>query len=373
MNRPGRSNALILFVFLVLSTIVYAYDFLTDAGDSVGYGKYLGENITAQNQSLMILTGTTGYVPGTASNDGGYGQSVSESTGAENDGASGASITAGVSGDGTMLSDVPVNLMDIKGIKNMNLAGNLTDYNILTTEYYNIDSKTYISKNELNGEYLAGKDMSIDMSENGYQVLIYHTHASEAFADSDGSIEDTIVGTGEYLAELLNKRYGINVYHDTTVYDMAGGTLDRSLAYDYAREGVKKILEEHPEISVVIDLHRDGVADDVHLVTEVNGKPTARIMFLNGISRTREQGNLDYLKNTYIEDNLAFSLQLFLTAKANYGDYMRKLMVKSYRYNLDLRGRSLLVEAGAQTNTCEEAKNAMEPLAAVLYKVLSGE
>ena len=171
----------------------------------------------------------------------------------------------------------------------------------------------------------------------------------------------------------MNKRYGINVYHDTTVYDMAGGTLDRSLAYDYAREGVKKILEEHPEISVVIDLHRDGVADDVHLVTEVNGKPTARIMFLNGISRTREQGNLDYLKNTYIEDNLAFSLQLFLTAKANYGDYMRKLMVKSYRYNLDLRGRSLLVEAGAQTNTCEEAKNAMEPLAAVLYKVLSGE
>ena len=61
MNRPGRSNALILFVFLVLSTIVYAYDFLTDAGDSVGYGKCLGENINAQNQSLMILTGTTGY------------------------------------------------------------------------------------------------------------------------------------------------------------------------------------------------------------------------------------------------------------------------------------------------------------------------
>ena len=160
MNRPGRSNALILFVFLVLSTIVYAYDFLTDAGDSVGYGKCLGENINAQNQSLMTLTGTTGYVPGTASTDGGYGQSVSESTGGENDGAS---ITAGVSGDGIMLSDVPVNLMDIKGIKNMNLAGNLTDYNILTTEYYNIDSKTYISKNELNGEYLAGKDMSIDM------------------------------------------------------------------------------------------------------------------------------------------------------------------------------------------------------------------
>lgn len=111
MNRPGRSNALILFVFLVLSTIVYAYDFLTDAGDSVGYGKCLGENINAQNQSLMILTGTTGYVPGTASTDGGYGQSVSESTRGENDGAS---ITAGVSGDGIMLSDVPVNLMDIK-------------------------------------------------------------------------------------------------------------------------------------------------------------------------------------------------------------------------------------------------------------------
>ena len=39
-------------------------------------------------------------------------------------------------------------------------------------------------------------------------------------------------------------------------------------------------LRKIRSIEVVIDLHRDGVADTTHLVTEINGKPTAQIMFL---------------------------------------------------------------------------------------------
>ena len=56
---------------------------------------------------------------------------------------------------------------------------------------------------------------------------------------------------------------------------MKGGSLDRNRAYNYALEGITKILEEHPSIQVVLDVHRDGVAENLKLVTEIDGKPTA--------------------------------------------------------------------------------------------------
>ena len=46
--------------------------------------------------------------------------------------------------------------------------------------------------------------------------------------------------------------------------------------------------------------------------------------------------------------------------------------LKGLRYNEHLRPRSALIEVGAQTNTFEEAKNAMEPLAELLDMVLQG-
>ncbi len=249
----------------------------------------------------------------------------------------------------------------------------LSDYDYLKSNFYVIDSTTSVSREELDGESLANMDLTIDTQDTNYKILIYHTHGTESFADSEpGNTDDTVIGLGNYLTELLEETYGVSVYHDTTAYDMKEGTLDRSTAYDYAREGVEKILDEYPSIEVVIDIHRDGVAEGTYLVTEVNGKPTAQVMFLNGVSRLNKNGDISYLENPYKTENLAFSLQMYLTAKANYDSYVRKIFVKGYRYNLDLRPRSLLVEVGSQTNTVEEAKNAMEPLAAILYKVLSG-
>lgn len=250
----------------------------------------------------------------------------------------------------------------------------LTDYDYMRSNFYVIDSTTSVSREELNGQDLASMDLTIDTEEKNYKVLIYHTHGTESFKDSEpGKVEDTVIGLGDYLTELLEENYGVAVYHDTTAYDMTGGELDRSAAYDYAREGVQKILAEYPSIEVVIDLHRDGVSEDTYLITEIDGKKTAQVMFLNGVSRLNKNGDIAYLANPYKTENLAFSLQMYLTAQANYDSFVRKIFVKGYRYNLNLKPRSLLVEVGSQTNTVEEAKNAMEPLAAILYKVLSGK
>ena len=153
---------------------------------------------------------------------------------------------------------------------------------------------------------------------------------------------------------------------------MYGGELDRSQAYTYSLDGVTKILQENPSIQVVLDVHRDGVAEETHLVTEIDGKPTAQIMFFNGTSQTPE-GPIEYLPNPNLENNLAFSFQLKLCAEAYFPGFTRKIYLKGLRYNLHLRGRSALIEVGAQNNTYEEARNAMEPLSELLDMVLRGE
>ncbi|MFQ9748605.1 MAG: stage II sporulation protein P [Anaerobutyricum soehngenii] len=68
--------------------------------------------------------------------------------------------------------------------------------------------------------------------------------------------------------------------------------------------------------------------------------------------------------------NLAFSLQMQLLCGKYYPDLTRKTIYKGYRYNLHLAKRAMLVEVGAQNNTVEEAKNAMKPLAEMLYRLL---
>ena len=247
----------------------------------------------------------------------------------------------------------------------------LKDFDYLMGHFYTVDSSTSVDPEQLNAQTLLGKDLTIDQSGEGPKVLIYHTHSQEAFADSrKGEESDTIVGVGEYLAQLLNETYQIPTLHHKGVYDLIGGKLDRSRAYELALPEVEKILKENPSIEVVIDLHRDGVGDSTHLVEEINGKPTAQIMFFNGMSRTKANGPIEYLKNPYIEDNLAFSLQMQLAAQ-KYPGFTRRIYLKSYRYNMHVTPKTLLVEAGAQTNTVEEMRNAMEILAETLDTVLT--
>ena len=247
----------------------------------------------------------------------------------------------------------------------------LKDFDYLMGHFYTVDSSTSVDPEQLNAQTLLGKDLTIDQSGEGPKVLIYHTHSQEAFADSrKGEESDTIVGVGEYLAQLLNETYQIPTLHHKGVYDLIDGKLDRSRAYELALPEVEKILKENPGIEVVIDLHRDGVGDSTHLVEEINGKPTAQIMFFNGMSRTKANGPIEYLKNPYIEDNLAFSLQMQLAAQ-KYPGFTRRIYLKSYRYNMHVTPKTLLIEAGAQTNTVEEMRNAMEILAETLDTVLT--
>ncbi len=241
----------------------------------------------------------------------------------------------------------------------------LNDFDYLIQNFYIVDRTTTIDGSQLNAADLLARDMRLTTTSDQPQILLHHTHSQERFADSTEDPGTSIVGVGEYLTKILREKYGFNVIHDTGEYDV----IDHDNAYSYAGPAIEQILAENPSIEVIIDMHRDAV-NGAPLVHEVNGKQTAKIMFFNGLSRTTARGNLDYLSNPNLPDNLAFSLQMKIAAEEYYPGFTRPNFLKGYRYNLHYLPKSMLVEVGAQNNTVEEAMNAMEPLADLLYKVL---
>lgn len=266
---------------------------------------------------------------------------------------------------GNSLLETPHPLIDLSPEK-------LADYDFLLGNFYIVDESTDDKAVTLDAARFLEEDFSLEKGEGGPEILIYHSHSQETFQDSrEGERADTIVGVGDYLEKLLTEKYGYQVLHITEAFDMMSGELDRNAAYDYACDYVEKVLEENPSIEVVIDLHRDGIDENRRLVTEINGKPTAQLLFYNGLSYTKSQGKVSYLPNPYIQDNLAFSFQLEYQAAMYYPTLYRGIYLAGLRYNLHLKKRALLLEAGAQTNTVQEVKNAMEPFADILNRVLT--
>lgn len=242
----------------------------------------------------------------------------------------------------------------------------------LLRQFFVVDPVTEIEKNLLSYDILTGTKLELDNNQEGMQIVIYHTHSQEMFSDSIKTDPDTtIVGVGTVLEKELTKR-GYRVLHLTDTFDLTGQSIDRNKAYTNARKKLVEVLRENPTVQVLLDIHRDGVAENKHLVTTINGRPTAQIMFFNGLSRKKKSGVLSGLENPYLQENLAFSFQTEYLCDLWYPGFSRCIYLKAYRYNLDLLPRSMLVEVGAQTNTVEEAKNAMLLLADVLHKLLQG-
>lgn len=243
----------------------------------------------------------------------------------------------------------------------------LKEYDTLRSTFYSFAETTTLGSDYLNVEALQ-KDLSIDKTAEGPQILIYHTHSQEAFADSvPGDANMTIQGVGEHLAQILREEYGYDVLHHTGQYDV--NTRDK--AYSRALPEIEQILAENPSIQVVIDLHRDSSNPNREMVVNVDGRPTARFMFFNGISRTKKNGEIQYLKNPNLADNLAFSFQMQQKAGEYYPGLTRKIYVREYRYNMHVKPRTLLIELGDNSNTVEEVMNACDPLAHILDLVLS--
>lgn len=251
------------------------------------------------------------------------------------------------------------------------LPAQLADYDYLMNHFYNVHSSTTAGRELMNAEKFLNRDFALKEQE-GPQILIYHTHSQETYADFGPDRPDAnVVTVGEELTRLLREK-GYTVIHDTTVYDLRNRELDRNKAYTYALEGITGILQQNPSIQVILDVHRDGVKEGLHLAWDYEGQTAAQIMFFQGTSRTPD-GPIEYLSNPYVEDNMAFTFQMQMGAAEDYPGLTRKIYLKGLRYNLHLRPRSALIEVGAQTNTVDEALLSMTPLSDLLDRVLQGK
>lgn len=248
----------------------------------------------------------------------------------------------------------------------------LHDMSYLKKNFYAVDGRTDMSSDMFNVDNFLSCDLTIDNALDGPKVLVFHTHSNETYADSAGR-GDGVVGVGEALCDTLMNKYGIQALHNTDSFDTISGKSHIMGAYERMEPVITGILRDNPSIQVVIDLHRDGVADSMRLVHDINGKSTAQIMFFNGLSRMYDEGELvdiDSLPNPNLGTNLALSFQMQLAANNLYPGLTRKVYLNAYRYSLHMMPKSMLIEVGAQTNTKEEALNAVEPLADMLARVL---
>lgn len=244
----------------------------------------------------------------------------------------------------------------------------LLQLSYLKENFYIVNATTKMTEEDFDITYFLESDLSVEKTEKP-QILIYHTHASEGFADSrPGEAKDTVRGVGDLLTEILEEKYGYCVLHDTTVFDRKNGEDNRNYAYNDALVYLEELLNKYPSVEVIIDLHRDAGEKRVAIV---NGKPTAKVMLFNGLCRN-VNGELGYLPNKYLKDNLAFSFQMKVIGDELYPGLMNRIFLKDYRYNMHLAKRYLLIELGTEKNTVQEAKNAMEPLAEVLAQILGG-
>ena len=236
-----------------------------------------------------------------------------------------------------------------------------------------IKNSSNYSKDRILKEAALPHNIKINLSDEP-QVLIYHTHATEAFDpygagfyDTDYSFRSTdnslnMVAVGDVIAQTLNE-YGISTLHSDTLHDnpLYNG------AYSRSAQTINAYLKEYPSIKVILDVHRDAMQDSsgalVKPVVSVNGEDVAQIMIIS----TCDSGSG---KDPSFFENLRFAAELQRTLEADYPGITRPTMFCDRNYNQELSPGALLIEIGAHGNTLDEAKRSAELLAKTLVKVL---
>ncbi|QTL97951.1 hypothetical protein GM661_08145 [Iocasia frigidifontis] len=208
-------------------------------------------------------------------------------------------------------------------------------------------------------------------------IAIYHTHTSETYIDdprkqdNNGHVFPGEIGNvarvGSELATLLAERYNFRVIHTTKVHDER-----YSMSYYNSRKTVKELLDNNPEIDLLLDIHRDGIKhlpSRETITTVVNDQRVAKVMIVvtNG---KFDFAHLD-LKDHHQEweKNLNYARRFANKIEEMYPGLLSRLEIRDTTYNQDLHPRALLLEIGDYRNTTQEAIRSAELLAGVIVEM----
>ena len=227
---------------------------------------------------------------------------------------------------------------------------------------YTVCGRVYISNStshELSVQELQ-KPFAAALGEGEPQVLILHTHGSEAYTPVPGTeivwsgyyrttdYRYNVVWVGDELAVVLGEA-GISVLHDRTLYDYPNYTG----AYDRALSAIQKYLERYPSIRFVLDVHRDAIEDgqgnQYKAVSEVEGLGVSAQMSL--VIGSDGSG----LEHPGWLENLRLAAAVQEDVLEQYPTLMRPVLLRNSRYNQHATTGSLLLEVGAAGNSPEEA------------------
>ncbi len=208
------------------------------------------------------------------------------------------------------------------------------------------------------------------------QVLILHTHATESYLlhnenyytenDTSRNTDNAynMVALGKIISDKLNTA-GIVTLHDTTQHDNPS----YNESYSRAAKTINSYKKKYPSLKIVIDLHRDSIAqndtDKVKVTTEINGKKAAQVMLVMG----SQSGSVTNFPNW--KENLKLTSKLQKTLEDMYPSLARSILLMPKNYNQSLTTGSMLIEIGTDGNTLAEAKYSAELVAEALISLLN--
>lgn len=206
----------------------------------------------------------------------------------------------------------------------------------------------------------------IRLTKEDPTMLIYHSHAGETYSDSpegnyhsQNNRDKSVLEVGTLLTEQLSQK-GWGVAHSTKYHDYP----DFTKSYASSLETVKSMLNNHKNINIAIDLHRDGrdlntdadmQKENERMTTTYNGEKVAKFFFVVG------------MKNTNVDEVQELAEDITKFAQSKYPELVLPIVKKQYgKFNQYMAKNHMLIEIGSNGTSSDEAKASVKYVAEIL-------
>ena len=209
-----------------------------------------------------------------------------------------------------------------------------------------------------------------DVEVNKNKVVIYHTHTCESYTPTEQyqytasgnfrtiDLNYSVSRVGDELEKALNS-YGCTVIHDRTYHDYPAynGSYSRSLIT------AQNMLSANPDAEIVIDLHRDAIADETYGPrVKIGDEYVSQLMFVIGTDGANS-AHTNWLQN------LKFAIKVQQKANELYPGLFKPIILRNSEYNQHVAKAACIIEVGSTGNTLEESMGAMKYLARIIEEI----